>query len=119
MKGQEILRLIDARRRENSRFIRWWRKENDFVDYELLTDFLHRLQAGEEFAGFELLDTEQMWALLQKIAGARVRREHRTKGDYLVWSRGRGRDRETLELVFSDESIMHVFNEETRGMTLH
>ncbi|TYO95442.1 hypothetical protein EDC39_11919 [Geothermobacter ehrlichii] len=119
MNGNEILQSISASRTENSRFIRWWRKENDFVDYELLTDFLHRLQAGEEFAGFELLDTEQMWELLQKIAGDRVRRELRTKGDYLVWTGGKGTERETLELVFSDESIMHVFNEETRDMTLH
>lgn len=119
MKGQEIYQQIAAARTPRDRFIRWWRKENDFVDYELLSDFLHRLQSNEEFAGFELLDTESMWQLLHRFAGDRVRREHRTQGDYIIWERTTGKVHETVQLNYTAESIMHIFNEETRGMTLH
>ncbi|RMF47773.1 MAG: hypothetical protein D6751_01930 [Deltaproteobacteria bacterium] len=119
MKGQDVFERISATRTPEDRFIRWWRKENDFVDYELLSDFLHRLQGNEEFAGFELLDTDTMWTQLKRFAGDRVRRETRTRGDYIIWQRSAGKAQETVQMSYTAESIMHIFNEETQGMTLH
>jgi hypothetical protein len=118
MNSADILNAIDSRRHESSRFIRWWRKENDFADFELLGDFLQRLQANEEFSGFELLDTEDMWCVLKKFAMTRVVRENRTHGDIIVWTHMDGQRQTEEELPYNDESIMTIFDIETKGDTL-
>ncbi|RME34282.1 MAG: hypothetical protein D6794_10700 [Deltaproteobacteria bacterium] len=77
------------------------------------------MQGNEEFAGFELLDTDAMWAQLKHFAGDRVRLEHRTKGDFIIWDKRAGKGQETVQMSYTPESIMYIFNEETRGTTLH
>lgn len=118
MNSTDIRNEIDRRRQDSSRFIRWWRKENDFVDFELLGDFLHRLQGNEDFAGFELLDRDEMWNVLIKFAANRVVRERRTHGDVIVWTHMDGQRQVVEELPCNDESIMAIFDVETKGDTL-
>jgi len=117
MDNIEIRSAIDQRRTEATRFIRWWRKENDFVDFELLNSFLDRLGSGVDFAGFELLDTEQMWQALMNACPGCACRENRGRGAVIVWHPG-GDKRDAVELPYSDESIMTIFDAETRGNTL-
>ena len=57
MNGKQVVRAIEQNRKDSDQFIRWWRSENDFVDYELIDRFLETVKAEDEFAGFELLDT--------------------------------------------------------------
>ena len=118
MNSNEIRNAINDRRTESSRFIRWWRKENDFVDFELLNRFLDRLGSGEEFSGFELLDTEQMWQALNSACPGRASRENRGKGAVIVWHPGATSQGEDIELPYNAESIMTIFDTETRGDTL-
>lgn len=118
MKGTEMRDAIRRQRSGDKHFIRWWRKENDFVDYELLDKFLGRLDDSLEFSGFELLDLNQMWQTLQRWVGNKVHLERRTRGKVLVWSRGEGETNTVEELPFNAESVMHIFDQETRGNTL-
>jgi len=112
MKGSEIVKELAGQNGEDKCFIRWWRRENDFVDYELIENFTRDVKPDQEFSGYDLLDLEEMWSVLQEQAGARVRREHRTKGEFLVWDR---KDGKTEECLFTPRTVMSVFDVETKG----
>jgi len=112
MKGREIVEEMTGRAKEAQCFIKWWRRENDFVDYELVEKFARDIQEDQEFAGYELLDVEQMWQVLHSQIGNRIRRETRTKGEFLVWDRKDGR---TEECLFTPGSVMAIFDVETKG----
>jgi len=118
MRGTEMRDAIRRQRSHDQQFIRWWRKENDFVDYELLDKFLRRLDDSLEFSGFELLDLDQMLQTLKRWIGDKVRLEHRTQSTVLVWTRGDNQRQIIEELPYSAESVMLIFDAETRGDTL-
>ncbi len=113
MEGREILTQVNRQRSRGHRFIKWWQREHDFLNFELLDDFdTHVEDQIKWLEGFELLTTEQMWEELQSRFPERVSREKRTKGEFLVWQRpGRG----VQECQFTPENIMVVFDAETRG----
>jgi hypothetical protein len=116
MEGREVLAQVNRQRTRGHQFIKWWRREHDFLNFELLDDFEAQMGEREErikwLEGFELLSTEQMWEELQSRFPERVSREKRTKGEFLVWRRpGRG----VQECLFTPENIMVVFDAETRG----
>jgi hypothetical protein len=112
MEASELLEKIEAQRREGDQFIRWWRKENDFVDYELIDRFLQRFDDSQVPDGFELLDIETMWQKLKDRVGERVVREKHKQGEMIVWTRP---DRQAETCVFNAETIMAIFDEETGG----
>jgi len=118
MNKQQILNEVSVRRREESRFIRWWRKENDFVDYELLDHFVAHLPGQIELGGFELLTTDQMWQAMQRLLGPRVGREKRTTGDVLILQPTRGEPAGVEESPFTPENMIRIFDRETRGNTI-
>ena len=115
MEQGELHDLIIRQRQPAHRFIKWWRREHDFLNFELLDQFLEGLddQTVQMLEGFELLDTEEMWQELQHRAPEHVSREHRNSGDVILW------DRETKEksevCPFNPDSIMTIFDVETRG----
>ncbi|MFA5516052.1 MAG: hypothetical protein WDA20_07155 [Desulfuromonadales bacterium] len=113
MEEKEILTEVNRQRTPDHRFIKWWRREHDFLNFELLAEFdAHREERIKWLEGFELLDTEQMWQELQHRFPERVSREKRTKGEFLVWQRP---GREPRECLFTPENIMTLFNAGTRG----
>ncbi len=112
MNGKTIAGEIRRNRGEKDQFIRWWRKENDFVDYELIDRFLDNVSEDEEFGGYELIDTETMWENLKSRIPDRVKRERRKAGEMIFWGRP-GKEDQTCP--FSPESIMTIFDVETRG----
>jgi hypothetical protein len=118
MDGRAILAQVERQRLPGHRFIKWWQREHDFINFELLSAFEERIRHDGEInllEGFELLDTEQMWNELRQRFPDRVAREKRTKGEYLVWRRP-GKD--TRECHFSPENLMTVFDVETRGVVV-
>lgn len=118
MTGDEIKTAITLQQDANTHFIKWWRKENDFVDYELLDSFLERLEPGQKFSGFELLDLDQMYEVLQRWPKVKVSLEHRTHGDFLRWQPSGQDQGPVVELPYTAASLMHVFDSETRGDTI-
>ncbi|KIH76476.1 hypothetical protein SAMN05660860_01575 [Geoalkalibacter ferrihydriticus] len=112
MNGLDIAQGIERTRTDKDKFIRWWRSENDFVDYDLIDRFLDNAREEDEFEGFELIDTETMWETLTSKVPDRVRREKHKDGELIVWERP-GKEDQTCP--FSAESIMTIFDVETRG----
>jgi len=101
-------------------FIRWWRKENDFADFELVDEFCKRENASREFGGFELLDHEQMWQELLRICPDRLSRKKQTKsGEVIIWKHRDAAGKMFEETCpFSASTLMAIFDAETRGDTL-
>lgn len=118
MTAEEIRDAISRQPDENVRFIKWWRKENDFVDYELVESFLDRLESGQSFSGFELLDMEQMLAVLNRWPDVDVSVEHRTHGDFIHWEHQENGRKVVEQLPYTAASLMHIFDRETGGDTI-
>lgn len=116
MKGSEILEQIQQQKNENLPFIRWWRKENDFSDYELLDIFLENLNPQHEFEDFELLDMEQMWEILHRKDPKHLSRDKQWGKDVILWERPEKEGEEGhVVCPFTPESIMTIFDVETKG----
>lgn len=119
MRSDEIIRGIVQGRREGKSFIKWWRIENDFTDYELLDSFIEHAGSGDEFAGYELLDTEQMWTELKRWKPSGLKRHRTVHGEQIEWQRkSAGGTLNTETRPFTPEAIMEIFDEETGGDVL-
>jgi hypothetical protein len=116
MRGSEIVSELQNRKVADQRIIKWWRKENDFLDYELVGSFLNDVKPNQEFGGYEVIDTQEMWETLQKVPGVKVSRDKRRGEEVIVWTHTSSDGRETTHTCnFSPQSIMTIFDIETRG----
>ncbi|MDT8419934.1 MAG: hypothetical protein RQ754_05850 [Desulfuromonadales bacterium] len=119
MRANDIVREICMHPQESREFIRWWRKENDFADYELLNSFFTHATEDQEIDGYELLDKEQMWRELLRWGVAGIERVKTRKGEMIERTR-RGKDgtEHTYQCPFNAETLMLIYDEETRGDVL-
>lgn len=119
MTGYEVLREMHKLNKGERCFIKWWRKENDFVDYELLDTFLANVKPEHEFSGFELLTLEQMWQELRRREPRRVTLGTR-RGEKVIRWQHLAEDGTLREDVypFDPPSLMNVFEGETHGDTM-
>lgn len=115
MTGSDIVSALMERTDEQECFIKWWRKESDFVDFELVDTFMRSGVDELEFDGYELLTMEEMWTLLQAYAANHVDTAQKGGEKLLVW---RHNDGTTESLPFTAETLMQVFDTETRGDVL-
>ena len=116
MKASEIIRELRANKVDEAGFIKWWRKENDFVDYELIETFFNTTEPNQEFGGYEVLDLQGMWETLKHTTPEHVEREKRGHKEVIVWRHRRDDGSETTEVcTFSPQSVMSIFDAETRG----
>lgn len=115
MKGPEILQTLNERRTEGHQFIRWWRKENDFLDYDLIDRFVENESSDEEIGGIDLLTMDEMWELVQKIGGRRVKLLHEKTGERVEWVHGGREGLRTDTCAYTPESLMTIFDAETAG----
>lgn len=119
MKINRLLHEIEQGKEQDKEFIKWWRKENDFVDYQLLDDFVKTARPGQEFENFELLNKEQMWEILERWNPEGVRISNSTKGRSIEWRRRNAKGEEEItSCPYNARSIMSIFDQETRGDTL-
>jgi len=112
MIGNEILKQIKERRAADHRFIKWWRKEEDWLDFDLLDAFIANIDPTEELGGFDLLTMDEMWENLEKVTSSRVEREKKRGEDVIVWRNKAGEER---VCPYNAESMMTIFDVETHG----
>lgn len=119
MKGYEIAQKLTYIDKQKHCFIRWWRKENDFADYEEITTFLENLNPDNEFAGFELLTMDEMWQELKRLQPKRVNLGKEQGEPVIRWQHkgGDGTLREDI-YPYNAHTLMVIFDAETRGDTL-
>lgn len=115
MRGSEILRTLKERRAEEHRFVKWWRKEEDFLDYDLIDRFIDNTTGSEEIGGIDLLTMDDMWNEVRRVGGTRVRLVHEPTGDRLEWMHPGKDGMRTDVCTYSPETLMRIFDCETRG----
>lgn len=111
MTGLEAVKAVKERRTEKDRFVRWWRKEEDFLDYDLIDRFEAESSGSEEIGGLDLLSMEDMWSVVKKVGGTRVNLVHDTGGDRIKWAH---KDKEDV-CSFTPENLLTILDAETRG----
>ena len=116
MKASEIIMELRNNKVNERSFIKWWRKENDFVDYELVETFMATTQPNQEFAGYETLDLQGMWETLKSATPEHVTREKRGQREVIVWRHQSGDGTEKTEICnFTPQNVLTIFDVETRG----
>lgn len=113
MDKEKLLKQIDHRRQPEHRFIKWWRREHDFLNYDLIDTFLGDIDqhAIDMLEDFELLAEEQMWRELAQRAPGHVHRERRTHGEVIVWKH----DQEEEVLPYTPETMLSILDAETES----
>lgn len=116
MTGREIINQVRTEKRADQHFIKWWRKENDFLDYELVDNFFRDARPDDEFSGYELLTTEQMWEALREFDPSAVSRGEREGQEVIFWEQKLS-DGSTKSRIcpYTPDSLISVFDAMTRG----
>jgi hypothetical protein len=85
MQGYELTKQIEKERRKNpdNIFIKWWRREEDWLDFDLISRFLETLKPSEDIGGFELIDQDEMWRTIERRCKGRVKKVERN-GEWMV-----------------------------------
>ncbi|RNC67468.1 MAG: hypothetical protein ED859_14665 [Desulfuromonadales bacterium] len=115
MRGSEIKRMLTENVRSEHRFVRWWRKENDFFDYDLIDRFLEGVSSGEEIGGIELLTMDEMLEELRRVSGNRVTVVHGEAGDSVKWIHGGSGGERVDVCMYTPEALLTIYDAETRG----
>ncbi len=111
MRESEVRKEISEQRLSNQVFIKWWRKEQDLLDFDLIDRFLEGTGENREIGGYELYTVDQMWNELKKVCGERVAKGTRNGQSVVTWMR-KGEER---SCPFIPESLLEIFDVETRG----
>lgn len=113
MTGKDAVAQIATERGGAHQFIKWWRRADDVVDYDLIDRFVASARPDEVIDGFELLDLEGMWEVLLSLDPDKLMRVKRGGEEVIQWSwQGPGGAERTSTYPFSPEGIMTLFDEE-------
>ena len=117
MQGYELVKRIEAQRRANpdNIFIKWWRKEEDFIDFDLVTRFLENLNYKSEIDGFGLIDMNEMWRVVEARCKGKIVREERDGGLTLHWEPSKATGGNPVDLPYTPESLLRILDAETGG----
>ena len=111
MTSYEVQKAIREQRRPDQQFIKWWRKEEDFLDFDLLDRFMANLDDAQVIDGFDLVGIDDMWGYVQRVAGDKVERVVKNGVETILWA---DKDRlVTKEVPFTPESLIDIFDAET------
>lgn len=116
MIAHEILDTIKVQRKPGDVFIKWWRKEEDFVDFELIDRFLVDARPDETLDGFALIGMDDMWEELKRFGGERIAKTQKSGEPYVEWlppDKTAFEDRRYLPYV--PETLLDIFEVETGG----
>ncbi|OGU15950.1 MAG: hypothetical protein A2076_04715 [Geobacteraceae bacterium GWC2_53_11] len=115
MRGREIIAALNERRGEKDCFVKWWRKENDFLDYDLIDRFVANTGGTDEIGGLDLLGMDDMWNEISRIGGTRVTLLHDADGDKVKWVH-QGKTGQRINVCsFTPETLMEIYDVETKG----
>jgi hypothetical protein len=115
MRGQDIVKTLNERQNEKFCFVKCWRKEEDFLDVDLINRFLENSKSTEEFGGIDLMTMDDMWNEVKRIGGSRVTLMHNANGDRVEWvHKGKTGIRKNT-CAFTPETLMEIYDVETKG----
>jgi hypothetical protein len=119
MQGYELVKEIEKERSAHADriFIKWWRKEEDYIDFDLATRFLETLNYASEISGFELIDQAAMWKVVESRSNGRVTKVQRDGRWVVLWSPPKGVETELTctECDYTPETLLRILDAETNG----
>lgn len=85
MQGHELVKKVQTEKSEHPDqiFIKWWRNEEDFVDFDVVSRFLESYSYGTEIGGFQLLGMDEMWRTVETRSQGRASKEE-SDGSFVV-----------------------------------
>jgi hypothetical protein len=112
MTGKDLLKLMEDKRTRNHCCIKWWREKEGIVNIQLI----ETAKVGDQFDDFELLDIEDMWAIVTQKCLDKVMRTIFDDDEVIVWEQvdADGAKRH-LSGKFVPEVLIKVFEAETTG----
>jgi hypothetical protein len=117
MQGHQLAKKIrsDREAKPNNIFIKWWRKEEDYIDFDLVARFLDNLKDSTEIAGFELIDQDEMWRTIERRCSGRVSKVQRDGRWVLLWNPPEGAEVEERlpEYPYTPETLLKILDVET------
>jgi hypothetical protein len=120
MKGYDLEKRIQKERQKHpdNIFIKTWRKEEDWIDFDLVARFLETLDYSQDFGGFSLIDEQEMWQTLQNRCGSRLSKVQREGKWVLQYKPPKGAEIEEKlppEFPYSPDSLLRILEVETQG----
>lgn len=112
MKGEEIARKIAEGKKNGAQFISWWRREQDWLEFELIDNFLRDVKPDEEIEGYSLVGMDGALEHVRNLAGDRVKIREGDTGTYIFWRRPNGRE---LTCPLTADSVIRIIDVESRG----
>ena len=117
MQGYELVKEIEKERNAHREriFIKWWRKEEDFIDFDLVGRFLENLNYASDITGFELIDQEEMWNTVERLAQGRVSKVQKDGRLMLLWTPPEGAeiDEKCTECPYNPDMLLKILDAET------
>jgi len=115
MRGQEAIASLNERRSDQHCFVKWWRKETDFLDIDLIEQFVENTGGGEEIGGIDLLTMDDMWNEVRRVSGSRVTLLHGTDSGKVEWvHKGKTGEHKNI-CAFTPETLLQIYDVETKG----
>ena len=113
MTRSEVIDQITAQRKKEHCFINTWDAGHKFVDFDLIDRFISKSGQNEVFAGFALLDIEQMWQVLIELDPDKLQRVKNGADEVIEWewTDNAGTSKKTI-YPFSPEGIMTIIDDE-------
>ncbi len=118
MNNREISNALEKAQEQGKEVIRWYRKENDFVDFELIDKFLATDQTVE-FEGYELLSKEEMWDTLQRWQSKGLSLVEANGEDTIEWQYpDKNGQKHIYQCPYNAHNLMVIFDKLTQGDTI-
>ncbi len=118
MRSNKIISELEQGKKQGKEFIRWWRRENDFVDFELIDRYLER-EEHLDIENFELLDMDEMWEVLKPWKAYGLSRIKSSQGEKIEWQHAdKDGEQHTYTCPYNAKNLMSIFDTETQGDTL-
>lgn len=119
MQSYQIVSELEQGSKQGKEFIKWWRKENDFVDYELIDRYVKAIDTKHEIENFELLDKNEMWEILKQWNPTGLHHLHSSKGEKIEWQhKDKDGQMHVYTCPYTARAIMSIFDVETQGDTI-
>ena len=115
MRGRDAVKLINEERRNEHMFVKWCRKENDFLDYDLIDRFVRNVRDGEEIGEIELMTMDDMWREAKRVVGNRLTLLHEGVGDRIRWIHKVRNELRTDYCAYTPTALLAIFDVETHG----
>jgi hypothetical protein len=117
MQGNELIKRIERDREAHPEriFIKWWRKEEDWIDFDLVSRFLANLNYGSEIGGYELIDQDEMWRTIESRSSGRVSKVQRDGRWVVLWDPPKNAEVEERLPEYPDtpETLLKILDVET------